>query len=189
MPRMMSAPSTSRARTHHMREGLLHHNSDPGRGAENKRRSAPTSVPLAAGRWLTIVCARPRLATCLFTPTPPSLSFVGVWTRQEDEVGGAVEMAERDDRTDADKVDDDEFLPIEPPPTWKVFRTALGSKYYFDPATEFVHYLSANGRGNYAVDPIHNRTFVYDSLADLEVKVDAASTGTPMAGLATEQEV
>ena len=34
-----------------------------------------------------------------------------------------------------------------------------------------VHHLSANGKGNYAVDPIHNRTYEYDSLEELREKV------------------
>lgn len=62
--------------------------------------------------------------------------------------------------------------PLTPPPTWRVFRTHLGTNYYFDPATEMVHYLANEGKGNYAVDPIYDVTVVYDSLAELEEQLE-----------------
>ena len=62
-------------------------------------------------------------------------------------------------------------VPTEPPDSWRCFRTHLGTKYYFDPATEMVHYLSNNGHGNYAVDPLHNCTIMYDGLDDLADKL------------------
>lgn len=94
---------------------------------------------------------------------------------EEDDVGD-VELEEAE-KTTANDEDEEQHLPIEPPARWKTFRTVLGSKYYYDPQTEFVHYLTANGRANYAVDPIHNRSYTYDSLLELEQKVEALLFG------------
>ena len=93
----------------------------------------------------------------------------------QDDVGD-VELEEAE-KTTANDEDEEQHLPIEPPARWKTFRTVLGSKYYYDPQTEFVHYLTANGRANYAVDPIHNRSYTYDSLLELEQKVEALLFG------------
>ena len=38
---------------------------------------------------------------------------------------------------------------LDPAASWRCFRTHLGTKYYYDPTTEMIHYLSANGVGNY----------------------------------------
>jgi hypothetical protein len=89
---------------------------------------------------------------------------------------GDVELQAASASADGKPADEDEpgITPIEPLPHWRTFRTNLRSKYYFDPKTEFVHHLSKDGQGNYAVDPIHNRTFVYDSLQELDEKVELA---------------
>ena len=72
----------------------------------------------------------------------------------EDDGGGA-----EGDLADIDDADaDGEFKPIKPPPTWRHFRTHLGTSYYYDPATEMIHYLSRTGQGNYVVDPVYNCT-------------------------------
>lgn len=63
--------------------------------------------------------------------------------------------------------EEEEERPIEPPTSWRKFRTHLGTYYYYDPATEMVHYLSQNGKANYVVDPVHNVTLTYDSLEQL----------------------
>ena len=89
---------------------------------------------------------------------------------------GDVELQAASTSADGKPADEDEpvLTPIEPLPHWRTFRTNLNSKYYFDPKTEFVHHLSRDGQGNYAVDHIHNRTFVYDSLQELNEKVELA---------------
>ncbi len=66
---------------------------------------------------------------------------------------------------------------LEPPPHWRRFKTHLGTDYYFDSATECIHYLSASGKDNYAVDPSRNRTFTYDTLEDLKEQMRIAPCG------------
>ena len=85
-----------------------------------------------------------------------------------DEPAGAI-MGDVDERDAQRSGDDDKVVsePIVPPGEWQCFRTHLGTKYYYDPATEMVHYLSASGLGNYAVDPLYNCTVHYDSLEEL----------------------
>ena len=47
------------------------------------------------------------------------------------------------------------------------YKTAQGNDYFFDPETEMVHYLSDDGKANYAIDALNNRTFTYDTLREL----------------------
>ena len=55
------------------------------------------------------------------------------------------------------------------PPEWRRYQTQAGNAYYYDPATEMIHYLSS--AGNYAVDPKHSRTFTYHTLDDLRLQM------------------
>ena len=57
------------------------------------------------------------------------------------------------------------------------YKTPAGHDYYFDPATERIHYLSATGSNNYAIDPMRNTTVGYHSLHELEAKLAAGYTG------------
>ncbi len=99
----------------------------------------------------------------------------------EDDGGGA-----EGDLADIDDADaDGEFKPIKPPPTWRHFRTHLGTSYYYDPATEMIHYLSRTGQGNYVVDPVYNCTLTYDSLIDLQEKM--RNRGLPGYGIKEEE--
>ena len=119
------------------------------------------------------------------------------------------EAGDDDAQADAEEEEADEdgpvHNPIDPPATWRDFRTHLGTKYYYDPATEMVHYLSVSGRGNYVVDPIYNCTLTYDSLEDLanllqrrgvpgyglsaDEAADAAAPGATKPAAAVEQQV
>lgn len=57
------------------------------------------------------------------------------------------------------------------------YKTPAGHDYYFDPATERIHYLSATGASNYAIDPMRNTAVLYGSLRELESKLAAGYTG------------
>ena len=57
------------------------------------------------------------------------------------------------------------------------YKTPAGHDYYFDPATERIHYLSATGSNNYAIDPMRNTAVGYNSLRELEAKLAAGYTG------------
>ena len=57
------------------------------------------------------------------------------------------------------------------------YKTPAGHDYYFDPATERIHYLSNMGTNNYAIDPMRNTAVGYDSFRELEAKLAADYTG------------
>jgi hypothetical protein len=76
--------------------------------------------------------------------------------------------------------------PLTPPASWRAFRTHLGTNYYYDTATEMIHYLSNEGRGNYAVDPVYDVTVVYDSLGELEQQLERR--GLPSYGKSEQRD-
>jgi hypothetical protein len=87
--------------------------------------------------------------------------------------GGSADGGAGGGSADVDADGDDAVdVVIKPRAAWRCFRTHLGTNYYYDPATEMVHYLAANGKGNYAVDPIYNCTVVYDSLEQLDEQLE-----------------
>ena len=57
------------------------------------------------------------------------------------------------------------------------YKTPAGHDYFFDPATERIHYLSATGYNNYVIDPMRNNAVGYNSLHELEAKLAAGYTG------------
>ena len=57
------------------------------------------------------------------------------------------------------------------------YKTAQGNDYFFDPETEMVHYLSDDGKANYAIDALNNRTFTYDTLRELRHLIMEADAG------------
>ena len=59
----------------------------------------------------------------------------------------------------------------------RIFKTPAGQDYYFDPATERIHYLSATGCNNYAIDPLRNTAVGYDTLRQLEARLAAGGAG------------
>ena len=58
-----------------------------------------------------------------------------------------------------------------PNPSPNPNQTPAGHDYYYDPATERIHYLSATGSNNYAIDPMLNHAVAYNSLRELEIKL------------------
>jgi hypothetical protein len=60
---------------------------------------------------------------------------------------------------------------LQPPTHWRKYKTPAGHDYYYDPATERIHYLSATGSNNYAIDPMLNHAVAYNSLHELEIKL------------------
>ena len=60
---------------------------------------------------------------------------------------------------------------LQPPAHWRKYKTPAGHDYYYDPATERIHYLSATGSNNYAIDPMLNHAVAYNSLRELEIKL------------------
>jgi len=78
-----------------------------------------------------------------------------------------------------DDMDEDTATSVQlkPPAHWRNYKTPAGHDYYFDPATERIHYLSATGSNNYAIDPMRNTAVGYNSLHELEAKLAAGYTG------------
>lgn len=75
---------------------------------------------------------------------------------------------------------------LKPPAHWKLYKTPAGHDYFYDPATERIHYLSGHGKNNYVIDPTRNISITYDTLAELERKLagdegDEAEAGSPAA--------
>ena len=65
---------------------------------------------------------------------------------------------------------------LKPLPRWLRFKTHGGTDYFYDPTNEMIHYLAGGAsKTNYAVDPVHNRTYVYDSYEHLQAQIEQAS--------------
>ena len=62
-------------------------------------------------------------------------------------------------------------MQLRPPAHWRLYKTPAGHDYYYDPATERVHYLSATRFNNHAIAPSRNVSVTYDTLAELEAKL------------------
>lgn len=82
---------------------------------------------------------------------------------------------------------------LKPPAHWRLFKTPAGHDYFYDPATERIHYLSAHGKNNYVIDPTRNVSVTYDTLEELERKLagdegDEAEAGSPAAAEAAAEQ-
>ena len=63
-----------------------------------------------------------------------------------------------------------------PLPRWLRFKTHGGTDYFYDPTNEMVHYLAGGAsKQNYAVDPVNNRTYIYDSFEHLQAQMEQAA--------------
>lgn len=91
-----------------------------------------------------------------------------------------VGVADADGPVDIEAADID--ARVTPPKAWAVFRTQLGSEYYYDVSNGVIHYLSESGRDNQAIDSQRNRTYYYDSLEDL---AEQMLRGGPVASYTT----
>ena len=65
---------------------------------------------------------------------------------------------------------------LKPLPRWLRFKTHGGTDYFYDPTNEMVHYLAGGAsKQNYAVDPVNNRTYIYDSFEHLQAQMEQAA--------------